>query len=408
MRKWQQAVEPLGDTGTREGTTVIAFGKNWRGRRRPGWVGMALALLALASCGPGPKAPAPTPIVPLAQLPNYVPHGTPQSAGLANSPTPPPRVTPAPSPAVSSSSRSLIVPTPVDDARFGVVFDGLQPDAAGHALRVLHVQWFDGEGTGLEPHPRRQIQVVPADLTQLAALARQYPGRVWSIHAEPNGISVKDPNAAPAAYAARLHAVATTLHAADPTARLMGPDVIDWLAGCVGCGGMTTGQAWTEAMRQAYLTAYQQEVPFDIWSIHTYPLDWQRLPTVDYALMEQQLLGFRAWLDSVPDLRGKPIWDTELGIHWGYTAYAFAPVNGKLTLVPAGILRTDLVETYLRQFLAWLVANGPRYHIERWFVFAAYNPDDPGDHAGAISLLDGAGPDGRLTPFGRIFVAAQQ
>lgn len=286
--------------------------------------------------------------------------------------------------------------------------DALAASSAAHALQVLHVQWFIGAATGQPDHSLGQIQSLPADPAQLAGLTRRYPGRVWSLGQEPNGITASSPDSQPAIYAARLHDMAAALHTADPSARLIGPDVLDWSAGCTGCGGMTTGLAWTTAMRAAYLNAYHQDVPFDIWSIHTYPLDWRHLPTVDYSLMEQQLVQFRQWLDGIPALRGKPIWDTELGVHWGYTAYQFATVNGKSTLMPAGQLRADLVANYLRRFLAWLTANSATYGIKRWFVWAAYNPDVPGDHAGAISLLDGPGPDAQLTDFGRIFLAAQQ
>ncbi|MCL4543846.1 MAG: hypothetical protein M1118_04480 [Chloroflexi bacterium] len=343
---------------------------------------------------------------PPANLPVYVPHvppTPPSSAGSAAVTRQ--RAAPAISPVSAPPAEAGSI---AHDNRFAVDMDALPAGSTAHALQVLHVQWFAGSATGVLDHSPDQIQSLPTDPAQVAVLARRYPGRVWSFGQEPNGITASSPESQPAAYAARLHAVATALHAADPTARLLGPDVLDWSAGCTGCGGMTTGQAWTEAMRKAYLAAYGQEVPFDIWSIHTYPLDWQHLPTVNYQEMEQQLIGLRHWLDSIPNLRDKPIWDTELGVHWGYTAYQFATVDGKSTLLPAGQLRTDLVENYLRQFLAWLVINGPRYDIARWFVFAAYNPDVPGDHAGAISLLDGPGPDVRLTSFGRIFLAAQQ
>ena len=373
--------------------------------------GMPPGVTVTTSGSPATPSPQPAPAQ-QSNLPNYVPHGA-ATAGAA--PTMPAagasRATlsvTTPGAVVTLPSRSTTTEVTRGSSPFAVDLDALSPDAAAHALRLLHVQWFIGAATGSLDHGATQVQVAPADPTQLAALARQYPGRVWSLGQEPNGITASYPPSQPAAYAARLHTVATTLHAADPTARLLGPDVLDWNTACTGCGGMQSGQAWTEAMRRAYLAAYGQEVPFDIWSIHTYPLDWQHLPTVNYPEMEAQLVNLRQWLNAIPALRDKPIWDTELGVHWGYTAYQFAPVNGKATLLPAGVLRSDLVEEYLRQFLTWLVANGQRYRIARWFVWAAYNPDVPGDHAGAISLLDGPGPDARLTPFGRIFLAAQQ
>ncbi len=295
------------------------------------------------------------------------------------------------------------------DPRFAIDLGNVQSDAALHAINILHAQWFDG---GVPPSLQfapTHIQVIdPGNLTELATLAHLYPGRVWSLHIEPNGISANSPDANPATYAQLLHSVATILKAADPTARLIGPDVLNWTEGCELCGPMITGQTWTEQMRADYLAAYGTEPPFDIWSIHTYPLDWAHLPTVDYHLEEQQLVQFRTWLNSIPDLAGTPIWDTELGVHWGYTAFRFEEQNGHKVIVPAGQLRSDLVESYLQHFLTWLTTNGDQYNIRRWFVFAAYNPDSVGDHAGAISLLTGPGNGSRLTADGELFVHDQR
>ena len=155
------------------------------------------------------------------------------------------------------------IPLPTIVSRLGIVFDELQPQAAANALRLLHVQWFDGAAEGLPKRPPTQLQIVGDDLTALAQLARQYPGRTWTMHLEPNGYAARTPMGKPAAYATRLHDVAKALHAADPTARLLGPEVLDWSTACTGCGGMPTGRAWTEEMRQDYLNAYGQEVPFD-------------------------------------------------------------------------------------------------------------------------------------------------
>ena len=293
----------------------------------------------------------------------------------------------------------------VGDPRFAVI---MTSDAAGvlHSLDTLHAGWFIGNAPDSLAYAPTHVLDASGDLTALAALARRYPGRAWTMGLEPNGISMTDPQAQPAAYAQRLHDVATTLHNADPTALLIGPDVLNWTANCVGCAGMITGQAWTDQLRADYLADYGQDVPFDVWTIHTYPLDWQNLPTVDYQLMEQQLVSLRQYLDAIPAQRGKPIWDTELGVHWGYTGYGFQTVDGKSELVPTGQLRSDLVANYFQQMLDWLEQNGAQYNITRWFVYSSYNPDAPGDHAGAISLLDGAGPDARLTTYGKMFAAA--
>jgi|GEM_PF-3697849 hypothetical protein len=291
------------------------------------------------------------------------------------------------------------------DPRFAVI---MTSDASGvvHALDTLHASWFIGGAPDALAYAPTHVLETGGDLTALAALARLYPGRAWTMGAEPNGISMTDALSQPAAYAQRLHNVATTLHNADPTALLIGPDVLNWTANCVGCGGMITGKDWTDQLRADYLADYGQDVPFDVWTIHTYPLDWQNLPTVNYQLMEQQLMDLRQYLDAIPAQRGKPIWDTELGVHWGYTGYGFQTIDGKSEVAPTGQLRSDLVANYFQQMLGWLEQNGAQYNITRWFVYSSYNPDAPGDHAGAISLLDGAGPDARLTAYGKMFAAA--
>ncbi|HEY8743768.1 MAG TPA: hypothetical protein VIU62_11750 [Chloroflexota bacterium] len=292
------------------------------------------------------------------------------------------------------------------DPRFGVI---LSSSAAGavHALNALHSAWFIGDAPpSIAYSPSHVMLVSTVDIGTLTSLATQYPGRVWSLGLEPNGYALTDPEAQPAAYAQRLHALATTMHSVDPTAEILGPDILNWSAQCGGCGGMTTGQDWTAALRAAYLADYGAELPIDIWSIHTYPLDWLHLPTVDYQLMEQQLVEFRQYLDSIPAQQGKPIWDTELGVHWGYTDYTFQTIAGKSELVPSGQLRSDLVMAYFQQMLGWLEQNGASYGIDRWFVYSSYNPDVVGDHAGAISLLDGAGQDAQLTTFGTMYATA--
>ncbi len=293
------------------------------------------------------------------------------------------------------------------DPRFGVFLTSALPDGGVHALDALHVQWFIGAAPpSLAYAPTHILDTLGLPLATVASLAQRYPGRAWSLGLEPNGYAMNDPQTQPAAYARRLHDIATTLHAADLTALLIGPDILNWSADCAGCIGMPTGQAWTEALRSAYLADFGEELPFDVWAIHTYPLDWQHLPTVNYALMEQQLVQFRQYLDSIPAERGKPIWDTELGVHWGYTAYQFQNIDGTKVLLPAGVLRQDLVIDYFQHMLNWLTQNGAQYNITRWFVYSTYNPDVPGDHAGAITLLDGPGSAAGLTVFGRMYADA--
>ena len=295
----------------------------------------------------------------------------------------------------------------VGDTRFGVLPNKTTADGIPHALELLHVQWWDGVGANRDVFPPNVvIHASWTDMALLADRARKQPGMTWSMGREPNGEAAALPEMQPARYAVLLHQVASAIHGADPTAVLVGPDVLNWTAPCEGCSGFVSGRDWTMAMRAAYVASFGEEPPFDVWTIHTYPLTWQHLPTVDYVSMQQHIIDYRHYLDGIPGLHGKPIWDSELGVHWGYEGRGMLQTAGNLQFVPLGRNRQYLVEAYLRQMLTWLTDVGPSYNVTRWFVWATFNPDDATDHAGGISLLDGPGPDAHLTSYGRIFADA--
>ncbi len=198
-----------------------------------------------------------------------------------------------------------------------------------------------------------------------------------------------------------LHGYAGTIRAADPTARLAGPNVLNWDFVCVGCPGYPQGLAWTEAMRAAYADRYGDQPPLDIWTIHLYELDWVHFPNGNAAMNIDQLQGMRRWLDAFDDLRDRPMWLTEVGIHWGFPGLAWE--NG--VAVPVGEFAYDHVETYLRELFGWLNDHAESMHIDRWFLWTASAQHGEGfesQYAG-ITLMDGLDADAPIGRLGRVY-----
>jgi hypothetical protein len=226
----------------------------------------------------------------------------------------------------------------------------------------------------------------------------------WLIGNEPN-VEGQD-NTPPDKYAELLHEAAQQLRIADPQATLIGPNVLNWNYTCQGCPGYTSGLEWAEKMRQAYRAAYNAEPPFDVWSIHTYSLDWEQLPLVNQTQDADQLEAFRRYLNLSEATKNKTIWLTEFGVIWGYDNLSWEKdAAGKWLARPAGTFRTDLLEQYLVNSLNWLEANADRLNIKRWFLFTSYGEAESyADNFTGIALFDSSSPKAQLTNFGRIYI----
>ena len=240
--------------------------------------------------------------------------------------------------------------------------------------------------------------------SELQARAARHPGSAWVIGNEPN-TGLQD-NLSPRDYAVFFDRVATAIRAGDPSARIVAPNTLNFDFRCRGCAGDDlTGREWIDAFRAAYRELRGTEPPIDIWGIHAYEIDWINPPMTDVFVLQAQLEGLRAYLDTIPAHRDRPIWLTEFAIIWGYDDWEFAEgQNGELLVAPAGRFRRDLIGDFLGKALDWLETRGQRLRVERWFVFADYGIPDPifTTFAG-ISLLES--PDARsdLTRLGRIF-----
>ena len=284
------------------------------------------------------------------------------------------------------------------DPRFGVVIAGPNTENRSFLAATLDAlgagSWFSFAGNRADASGRVELVRPGADLNDLAGRARVKPGSSWLIGNEPNVPGQDDMQ--PGSYADFLAQVSRAIRGADPTAVLVGPNVLNWEKTCTGCRGFAQGRSWSEAFLAAYHERYG-ELPLDAWGVHTYSLDWDHLPLVDAVTDEAQLSSTRAWLDA----RGlpMPIWLTEFGVIWGFDGIEWVDQGGHRMAHPVGRFRSDLVGGYMDSMLAWLTGPGALARVERWFLYATAPPPEPyTTEPAGIALME----PGRLvlTPFG--------
>ncbi len=239
----------------------------------------------------------------------------------------------------------------------------------------------------------------PVDQVMAAVAAR--PGGAWLVGNEPNVPTTNSSDAmSPSDYATTLHDWEARIHAVDPTAIIVGPSVLNWSQTCVGCPGYTLGVDWTTEFYNDYVSMYGVRPPIDKWALHTYQLDWVNLPTLSTDWHKQQLRDFRAWLDSIPDEAGRPIWDTEVGFHWAYPGYEL--VDNGTKLVPTGPYDSAGVRAWLADMLNFFTGEGVQLGVERSFFYAQWGATEPfSDSYGGLAFFDGPGADAALTPSGQ-------
>lgn len=140
-----------------------------------------------------------------------------------------------------------------------------------------------------------------------------------------------------------------------------------------------------------------------------YPLRWDVVPMVDWAIVKDQLVGFREYLTTdVPEHANTPIWVTEVASHWAYSELGF--LDGKLVvpshLDPLDDYQWDAMEGYITNLVDWLRGNGPTYKIEKWFFFRAYvdtATQVASDGYGGIYFFEGAGDGAALNQLGNVY-----
>ena len=289
------------------------------------------------------------------------------------------------------------------DDRFGVVVSGPRSDDKDYVASALSAlgagSWYSFSGNSPNLPGRVELVRPGADLAALATRAKSTPGTAWMIGNEPNVPGQDDLK--PAAYSNFLSQVARAIKGADPSATLVGPNVLNWEKTCTDCPGYTLARDWSAAFLADYRERFGP-LPLDVWGMHTYSLDWDHLPLADAATDQAQMVAARAWLDG--DGLRLPMWLTEFGVIWGFDGIDWQKQGDRWTARPSGSFRSDLVGSYLDSMLGWLTDKGATARVERWFLYATASAPEPYASAAAgISLLD----PGRLvlTPFGQRYRA---
>lgn len=260
--------------------------------------------------------------------------------------------------------------------------------------RLVWTQARAGSINELPDDVREKIQFHSS--TRIQNLVSQSPGIAWMLMGEVNkrstlvegeGIIGGD------LFAAVYHYYYNQIKAADPTAIVLGPAVLNWDFTCLGCqgtgsigGGYARGVAWMTAFINAYQAKYGTLPPVDVWPIQVYPLDWDNLPNGDtdpanypndytvgqlrphWRLAAGQVEHFRTYLDA-NGYSDTPIWITETAIHSGFDGWS--PIGGGLT-APTGAYHSEFIGDYLSNLIGWLEQNHAALDIDRWFFFTSY------------------------------------
>ncbi len=309
------------------------------------------------------------------------------------------------------------MPTPTPDLRYGVILHTSgDPQAQRYFLNALGVQWYldyrsDPAASGSNKVLFVSVRPAQGRLTsdQISQIAQASPGAYWYLGGEAN-VAEQD-GLSGAKYAPEFYYYATQIKAVDPNAHLMSASVLNWDFTCLrpephGCGWDYSGREWANEFRTAYLALYGQEPPVEVWSLDAYPLDWVHLPTVNPQIVIDQVAAMRGYLDSIPGQAGKPIWITEVGLHWGYDGLrCFTNNQGVYGCMASGQYHQQAVLDYLTAVFDWLEANSVSMNVQRWFLFNSYHDltaFSPAAYAG-LTLFDGPNPGANLTPTGDLF-----
>ena len=241
----------------------------------------------------------------------------------------------------------------------------------------------------------------------LVAMATADPGSYYQIGNEPNILSGSN---TPQGYAEALHYYATHIKGADPTAILVGPNVLNFDFTCVGCVGYMSGHAWIDAMRAAYSDLYGTEPPLDIWGIHFYPLDWTVFPSVRDDIIREDFLDFWAYRDTIPGLSDHPIWITEIGLHWGFAWMEWTNADGTpcsggpCYFAPGGEYQTDAVAAYLRRLFDFFESVSEESGLERWFLYRHHFSFGPNASAtNGLTLFEEDAVGAPLSDIGEVY-----
>jgi len=244
----------------------------------------------------------------------------------------------------------------------------------------------------------------------MAEYASGVPGSYWYIGGETN-VSAQD-GISPADYVVEFDYYVPLILQADPTAKILGPSVLNWDFSCTGCGWNNPGINWIPEFVSEYALAHGGlSPPIDAWAIDAYPLTWAAtpeypnpLPMTEWQLAVNQVVNFRTYLEeNVPGHSDTPIWITEMASHWAYDSVGF--VSGVLSIPVDGIYQWEQMNSYVANLSTWLNSNAAAHGIERWFLYRGYI--NISDHAksgyAGIYLFESGDTGAALTPTGEVY-----
>ena len=269
--------------------------------------------------------------------------------------------------------------------------------------KVLFIQmptaqtvWNSGDAASIESLSDVEVSALGfRSGAQLESMAQAAPGSYWYVWGEANRYGYMTG----ARFAPVLHHHITHLMAGDPTAKIIGTSLLNWDFTCIGCGGAFAcsaapgllrgyqcGRDWLDELINSYESTYNEKPPVYAWAIDTYPIDWTNTPNNDpsrLALYEadgtqelhseiviQQLVGMRAYLDSLTEYTATPIWITEIATHVAYDGWEWNAARGAFD--PTGKYHWDKMAQYMKEILDWLDQNATSQNIEKWFFFTTW------------------------------------
>jgi len=373
--------------------------------------------------------------------PTYTPTPTPTTTPTPTY-TPTPTSTPTPTPTPTSTptptQTPVISPTPTEmNNRFAVVVHNASKDHVEHLLNELGITWYLNFDSQMDEVPNGFHKVpfiqIPADesvwssinnstftnsselqisnlgfftATELKQMSIETPGSHWYVFGEPNRYSYITPEK----YMYYFHYMVEALKDGDPSAKIVGPSMLNWDFTCIGCGGASLcegvgvvygyrcGKNWFEDFVDIYKNVHGIFPPIDIFATDIYPLDWLNSPNNEShaSIAIEQVKSIRGYLNDSGHYKDTPIWITELGVHLGYDSYSFDGTQ----IVPVGNFRWTSLSAFQDVITQWLVENANTYNVQKWFLYVTYlSHYNEGGYMG-IRLFDGPGTNSELNCLG--------
>jgi len=310
-------------------------------------------------------------------------------------------------------------------SRYGVITHTEKPGYLGNILNTLETDWYIAFSSDVDNIPAGKNKLVyvivsPTDAVlttgKIQEIAAAKPGATWYVSGEPNVRYAVDN------VIQDLRYYYIEIKAADPTAIITSPSILNWDFTCLGCGGYQSGQSWMTTFVSRYQDLYGSQPPWDIWAIDLYPLDWQNFPNTGFepsviqqyapnlppaneSIPAKQIERYRAYIDSLPGRSGEPIIVTEIGIHWGWSEISFSE-PGCSSGSADGEYKPLVVRNYFNSIFTWFEQHAISHNIERWFTYITYNDMTKCrvDGYSGMSLLDAPGAGAGLTDIGRWYV----